>query len=137
MVWPSSTKCLYSGSRSSRSRRASIMRTRRARNASNGRYHSRSQCVCGTTTKVRLGAMGLSHKNVSNGRDSPKPAILVIFVQRSEKISALANLHVPCRRDEQVAKVAVPRYSCLAHCIDPPDVKDNGRPRQCVQVRAE
>src|SRR3990172_5742164 len=56
MVWPSSTKWRYSGSRSSRSRRLSIMRTSRARKASNGWYHSRSQWVWETTTRVRVGS---------------------------------------------------------------------------------
>src|SRR3990172_6463615 len=56
MVWPSSTKWRYSGSRSSRSRRLSIMRTSRARKASNGWYHSRSQWVWETTTSVRFGS---------------------------------------------------------------------------------
>src|SRR3990172_327769 len=56
MVWPSSTKWRYSGSRSSRSRRLSIMRTSRARKASNGWYHSRSQWVWETTTSTRVGS---------------------------------------------------------------------------------
>src|SRR5215471_19200183 len=43
-------KCRYAGSRSIRSSSSSTSDTNRYRNCSCVRYHSRSQCVCGTTT---------------------------------------------------------------------------------------
>src|SRR4030042_1080906 len=76
MVWPSRTKCRYSGSRSSRSKRLSNMWTRRTRNSSKGRYHSRSQWVCETTTMVRLGVegTGFSDGDVRRSRNQFGPA---------------------------------------------------------------
>src|SRR5262245_20826596 len=56
IVWPSRLKQRKSGSRSSRSSTESSSATSLVRNCSCVRYHSRSQCVCGTTTRWVMSA---------------------------------------------------------------------------------
>src|SRR3954447_1776490 len=57
-ICPSSMKCAYDGSASSRGSRSSSRSTSRNRNVWNAEYHSRSQCVCGTMwTVLRVPSM--------------------------------------------------------------------------------
>src|SRR5919201_1730828 len=67
MAWPSSVKVAKSGSASSTSSTSSTTEASLSWKASNGRYHSRSQWVCGTTWKRRaasLSLLGAAHRGI-------------------------------------------------------------------------